>query len=145
MRNKKFISLILLISAFGMCQANANLALTDLTAPKAPAYRVGISDVPENRYVEVQQDKANLIEKNIEKQVQANQTDNNDVNYSELSIKRISKEISQDLQYDEQDMVSDLSLLWQGAATQSDTINFALYKLANPDADKPDKARSKIC
>ena len=88
MRNKKFISLILLISAFGMCQANANLALTDLTAPKAPAYRVGISDVPENRYVEVQQDKANLIEKNIEKQVQANQTDNNDVNYSELSIKR---------------------------------------------------------
>ncbi|MDY6359058.1 MAG: hypothetical protein SPL76_06055, partial [Cyanobacteriota bacterium] len=143
MRNKKFISLILLISAFGMCQANANLALTDLTAPKAPAYRVGISDVPENRYVEVQQDKANLIEKNIEKQVQANQTDNNDVNYSELSIKRISKEISQDLQYDEQDMVSDLSLLWQGAATQSDTINFALYKLANPDADKPDKSTVK--
>ena len=40
-------------------------------------------------------------------------------------------------------MVSDLSLLWQGAAMQSDTINFALYKLANPDADKPDKSAVK--
>ena len=36
-------------------------------------------------------------------------------------------------------MLADLSLLWQGAAMQSDTINFALYKLANPDADKPDE------
>ena len=34
-------------------------------------------------------------------------------------------------------------LLWQGAATQSDTINFALYKLANPDADKPDSKSIK--
>ena len=43
-------------------------------------------------------------------------------------------------------MASDLSLLWQGARTQSDTINFALYKLANPDADKPDKSTvKKIC
>ena len=31
----------------------------------------------------------------------------------------------------------------KGAATQSDTINFALYKLANPDADKPDKSTVK--
>jgi hypothetical protein len=36
-------------------------------------------------------------------------------------------------------MVADVSLLWQGAAMQSDTINFALYKLANPDEDKPNK------
>ena len=40
-------------------------------------------------------------------------------------------------------MVSDLTLLWQGAAMQSDTINFALYKLANPDADKPNKSTVK--
>ncbi len=55
----------------------------------------------------------------------------------------MSKEVAQDLEFDERDMVSDLSLLWQGAATQSDTINFALYKLANPDADKPDSKSIK--
>ena len=36
-------------------------------------------------------------------------------------------------------MMKDLSLLWRGAAVKSDTIKFALYKLSNPDADKPDE------
>ncbi len=58
--------------------------------------------------------------------------------YADLSIKRISKEISEDLQMDYDEILADVSLLWQGAATKSDTIKFALYKLSNPDADKPD-------
>ena len=58
--------------------------------------------------------------------------------YADLSIKRISSEISQSLEIDYKDMLGDLSILWQGAATQSDTIKYALYKLANPDKDKPD-------
>ncbi|MBR6302129.1 hypothetical protein IKR55_05260, partial [bacterium] len=66
-----------------------------------------------------------------------------DMTYADLSIKRLSREVAQELEYEEKDMVSDLSLLWQGAATQSDTINFALYKLANPDADKPDEKSIK--
>ena len=60
-----------------------------------------------------------------------------------MNIKRLSKEIAYDLESEEQEMVGDLSLLWQGAAVQSDTINFALYKLANPEADKPDKSTVK--
>ena len=40
-------------------------------------------------------------------------------------------------------MQSDLSLLWQGAATKSDTIKFAIYKLSNPDKDKPDSGAVK--
>ena len=40
-------------------------------------------------------------------------------------------------------MMGDLSVLWQGAAKQSDTINFALYKLANPDEDKPNEKSLK--
>ena len=34
-------------------------------------------------------------------------------------------------------------LLWQGAATKSDTIKFAIYKLSNPDKDKPDSSAVK--
>jgi hypothetical protein len=36
-----------------------------------------------------------------------------------------------------------LTLLWQGAAAKSDTINFALYKLSNPDEDKPNEKSVK--
>ena len=61
----------------------------------------------------------------------------------DLTIKNLSREIAQELEFDEKEMLADLSLLWQGAAVQSDTINFALYKLANPDADKPDEKSLK--
>ena len=40
-------------------------------------------------------------------------------------------------------MLADLSLLWQGAAMRSDTIKFAIYKLSNPDKDKPDSGAVK--
>lgn len=139
MLNKKWLVLSLVIVLSSFCSVSAKVSLSDLVVPKDPAYRVGISDIPENRYVETIQDKENIIEKNLQKQVKMNQVEGNDVSYSELDIKRLSKEVSADLEFEEQDMVADLSLLWQGAAMQSDTINFALYKLANPDKDKPDK------
>ncbi len=138
MLNKKLL-LSLIICVTGVSCCFAKVSLNDLSAPKDPAYRVGISDIPENQYIESKQIKENVIERNIQKQAQLNKIEDNDVSYSELSIKNLSKEISADLEYEEQDMVADLSLLWQGAAMQSDTINFALYKLANPDKDKPNK------
>ena len=127
------------ISAMNM--SNANLALSDLAAPKTPAYRVGISDVPENPYVQKLENKNIMEKKSVIKQ--SNKYDNGEIAYSDLDIKRLSNEVSYDLECEEQEMISDLSLLWQGAAMQSDTINFALYKLANPEADKPDKSTVK--
>lgn len=136
MLNKKWLltALILGLGTSGYC-----LTLNDINLPKPPAYRVGISEIPENQYVEVKEDvtisqKITPIKEN---------EDSSDISYSDLSIKRLSKEIAKELEYEEQDMVSDLTLLWQGAATKSDTIHFALYKLANPDADKPDKQTMK--
>ena len=73
----------------------------------------------------------------------AEQFDVSDLTYADLSIKQISREVAADLELDQEDMVGDLSVLWQGAASQSDTINFALYKLANPDEDKPDEKSVK--
>lgn len=140
MRNRLLL-LATILCMSSMCNADANLALTDLSAPQSPAYRVGISEIPENPYVQTNQQDS--IEQIIKKQTQANQKDNSEISYSDLNIKRLSKEIAYDLECEEQEMVADLSLLWQGAAMQSDTINFALYKLANPDADKPDKSAVK--
>ncbi len=139
MKNKILLAAaILCISGF-TC-ANANLALTDMVTPKAPAYRVGISEVPENPYV--QKEQSDSLEELIQRKTTMSQAPH-EISYGELSIKNLSKEIAYDLECEEQDMISDLSLLWQGAATQSDTINFALYKLANPDADKPNKSTVK--
>ena len=129
-----FLSALLTVTAMLPVSAET---LSEIEFPKSPAYRVGISSVPEKQFIEA-------LYKNVKPEVQAVLDKNQDVNvadmtYADLSIKRLSREISQELEYEEQEMVSDLSLLWQGAAIQSDTINFALYKLANPDADKPDK------
>lgn len=115
--------------------------LSDLEFPKPPAYRVGISEIPENQYVQAKQERDNL--EKINKMGENKDSSNADITYADLSIKKLSKEIAQELEFDESEMVADLSLLWQGAAMQSDTINFALYKLANPDADKPDSKSIK--
>ena len=55
----------------------------------------------------------------------------------------MSLEISKSIDIDYNEMQSDLSLLWQGAAMRSDTIKFAIYKLSNPDRDKPDSGAVK--
>lgn len=122
--------------------ANPCFALTydDINFPKDPAYRLGTSDSPEKMYVqaEVQPVKKEYAEKDT-----SIEHTPDDLTYADLSLKRMSSEIASELGLEEKEMLSDLSLLWRGAATQSDTINFALYKLANPDADKPDEKSVK--
>lgn len=116
------------------------ISLDDVAMPKQPAYRTGLSDEPEKEYMEVKAEdkiKQEYVKKDAE------QFDVSDLTYADLSIKQISREVAADLELDQEDMVGDLSVLWQGAASQSDTINFALYKLANPDEDKPDEKSVK--
>lgn len=143
MRNKKFIFLTIAFLLSNVNCANAeNLTLKDLEFPKPPAYRVGLSEVPETQFIQAKQEKPTL-EKTYAQIGDNRESAITDMTYADLSISKLSKEIGKELEFEENDMVSDLTLLWQGAATQSDTINFALYKLANPDADKPDSKSIK--
>lgn len=121
-----------------LCSSAFALDYNDLLTPKEPAYRLGISDEPEKVYTDIEPIKKEFVEKD-----RSIQHDSSELTYADLSLKRISSEISTELDMEEKDMIGDLSLLWKGAATQSDTINFALYKLANPDADKPDEKSVK--
>jgi hypothetical protein len=126
---KKILSLLIIL----LLAQSANAAeFDDLKEPKAPAYRVGTTNEPEKEYKYKEVLKTEIV-KNV-------QRDDNleGLTYADLSIKKISKEISSTLELDSGEMAADLSLLWQGAATKSDTIKFALYKLSNPDSDKPD-------
>lgn len=126
--------------------------LSELNSPKPLLYRMGLTDDSEIKYSPVDNKihaNVSVTEKKIDyslDKITAGNLDTCDlskITYADLSIKRLSKEIEKDLAADEREMMADLSLLWQGAATQSDTINFALYKLSNPEEDKPDSKSIK--
>ena len=134
---KKCIAIALLIS---VALPSFAIKYEDLNMPKPPAYRTGLSEEPEKEYMEAPAE--NKVHQEYVKK-DAEQFDVSDLTYADLSIKQISREVAADLELDQENMVGDLSVLWQGAASQSDTINFALYKLANPDEDKPDEKSVK--
>ena len=117
------------------------ISYEDIKVPKPPAYRTGLSEDPEKEYMEAKAKEDKVHQEYVKKD--AEQFDSTDLTFADLSIKQISREVAADLEPDQEDMVGDLSVLWQGAASQSDTINFALYKLANPDEDKPDEKSVK--
>lgn len=127
-----FFALALLVICSNNLKSFA-MEYDDLNSVKEPAYRVGTTDDVEQKQDAVKSTIQTATAKeidpfeNIEK-----------LTYADLSIKKISKEVAQDLEIDYDDMMQDLSVLWQGAATKSDIIKFALYKLSNPDKDKPD-------
>lgn len=136
---KKFLILALIFNLSLPCFA---ITFEELKSPKSPAYRTGLSDTPEKEYTEAKAVEEDKVHQTYVKK-DAEQFDSKDLTFADLSIKQISKEVAADLELDQEDMVGDLTVLWQGAATQSDTINFALYKLANPDEDKPDEKSVK--
>lgn len=133
---KLVLILTLLIISF---PAMAETTLEDLKDSKPHAYRVGTTDDIEIEY----KIKDAINTKNVKNADK--QTKLEGLTYADLSIKKISREISKELEIDNAEMMGDLSMLWQGAATKSDTIKFAIYKLSNPDADKPnDKSVKKV-
>ena len=128
---KKLLSLILIVL---LTQINVfAVTLDELQEAKPIMYRLGTTDTPE-----IKSDFN--IEPVVRPTVKKTPTvkDKQNITYADLSIKNMSLEISKSIDVDYNEMQSDLSLLWQGAATGSDTIKFAIYKLSNPDKDKPD-------
>ena len=141
---KKLITVTFLFMAI-LPVLGSEISVNDF--PKPPMYRVGLSDEPEVKYSEEENKiyaSINTAQKNIDYSLDKIPADNDEtgdlsrLTYADLSIKKLSNELGKELETDDKQMLSDLSLLWHGAATQSDTINYALYKLANPDEDKPD-------
>lgn len=134
--NKKKLCMSTILLIFLSLPALA-MDYEDLNSVKGPAYRVGTSsDIEQKADFTKKLDTKTVKEEDRFSEVEK-------LTYADLSIKKISKEISQDLQLDYDDMMQDLSLLWQGAATKSDIIKFALYKLSNPDKDKPNEKSVK--
>lgn len=130
-------SIIFLLLIFQI-PVNAGLTLEDLNSPKGTLYRLGTTDTPE---IKCDFDIQPTVKPVIQKEITVKDAQN--ITYADLSIKKMALEVSKSIEVDYDEMQADLSLLWQGAATRSDTIKFAIYKLSNPDKDKPDSGAVK--
>ena len=130
---KKFL---LILSIFMLTfQSVKSDTLEELNIPKNPAYRLGLIYSIENEY-KITDISSRKTEKtaSYEKAYIKNST------YADSSLKDLSDEISKLLTIEKEEMLEHIQILWAGAALRSETIKFALYKLSNPDADKPDES-----
>ena len=134
---KNKIALSLIIFSFILLPTIAEVKLDDVTSPKDIFYRLGTTDSPENK-IDVT-GKVEVKPQIVKEEISSNEA----LTYADLSIKKMALEVSKSVEIDYNEMMEDLSLLWQGAATKSDTIKFAIYKLSNPDKDKPDESAVK--
>lgn len=134
---KKILASLIIFVSFSST-AFGTLQLEDLTTPKEQYYRLGTTDTPE---LKVDFDIKPTIQPEVQKEVTVKDSQN--LTYADLSIKKMALEISKEIEVYYNEMLADLSLLWQGAAMRSDTIKFAIYKLSNPDKDKPDSGAVK--
>ena len=149
--NRRVFFLCAALTLAGMLPA-FSMDLVEISTPKPLMYRMGLTDDPEVKYSQEENKvyaNISVSEKKVDYSIDKISPENvetcdlSKLTYADLSIKRLSKEIAKELESDEREMMGDLSLLWHGAATQSDTINFALYKLSNPEEDKPDEKSIK--
>ena len=142
MIKNKIISAFLLFSFISM-PVSAGIELIDIKAPKDCFYRFGTTDSPEQKIESGTDIDLTVPDYDVIKPVTIHETKSEGLTYADLSIKSMAMEISKSIEMDYNEMLEDLSLLWQGAAMRSDTIKFAIYKLSNPDKDKPDDGAIK--
>ena len=137
-RNKILTSVIL--AQFFISPLSQAITLEEISQPLPPANRLGVGSTPENAYKVSDADKKlSSKEASLDKNSEAVK----DITYADLSLKKISKEISDDLELDSAEVLEDVKLLWIGAAQNSETIKFIIYKLSNPDEDKPNEKKKK--
>ena len=108
------------------------ITVEDIKMPLPVEYRLGTSNEIEKKY--------EIIETNLESQDMILQKEKDAVKrvtYADLTLNNISKDIVYDLKIEQKYVMEDIKTLWIGAASRSETVKFAIYKLSNPDEDKP--------
>lgn len=64
-------------------------------------------------------------------------------NYADLSLKRLANDVCYELEEDSIKINSDLAILWSATTARSETMKYTIYKLSNPDEDKPNQSTIK--
>ncbi len=88
-----------------------------------------------------QEDLKNFAQNN--EQMQQDTDNTNNASYADLSLKKLAQDVSYELDLDEAKTASDLSILWAATTERSETMKYTIYKLSNPDEDKPNQSTIK--
>ncbi len=112
-----------------------SLTLESLNYPMPPANRLGVGQKPEAPFSEVKtvNEGKTVVSKTGIKEAAY------DTSYADLSLKRLADDVSYDLNIESADLLADLQVLWAAAAQRSETIKYTMYKLSNPDENKPNE------
>lgn len=133
MLSKRIISALnaLLLMIF-MSAPTLGLTFDDLNSPRPAANRMGVGQNPEKPFEEIKTNK-NTVSTKTQIQNVGNES------YADLSLKRLAQDVSYDLSIEQDELLADLQVLWAAAAQRSETIKYTIYKLSNPDENKPDE------
>ncbi len=133
MLSKRIISALnaLLLMIF-MSAPSLGLTFDDLNSPRPAANRMGVGQNPEKPFEEIKTNK-NTVSTKTQIQNVGNES------YADLSLKRLAQDVSYDLSIEQDELLADLQVLWAAAAQRSETIKYTIYKLSNPDENKPDE------
>lgn len=133
MLSKRIISALnaLLLMIF-MSAPSLGFTFDDLNSPRPAANRMGIGQNPEKPFEEIKTNK-NTVSTKTQMQNVGNES------YADLSLKRLAQDVSYDLSIEQDELLADLQVLWAAAAQRSETIKYTIYKLSNPDENKPDE------
>ena len=139
---KKLLFLLLISTA---CHA---LTLDEIQEPKFIQGRLSNTDKVEVESVPTlnNEQKAKSISTKEEKETVSENIGAEEVtalNYADLSLKKLATDISYELDMDSAKINSDLSILWAAACENSETMKYTIYKLSNPDEDKPNDSTIK--
>jgi len=110
-------------------------------APAPFSNRAGIGDGVEKRAdvkVRVEEKGAKNISSKSGSTANSGGNAGKGLTYADLSLKQISKDVGDEMDFESPEILSDLSILYNSAIQRSETIRYAIYKLSNPEENKPD-------
>ena len=139
---KKILAILALLSLNSYA-----IQLSDLTEPMPLEGRLSNTDKVESRTIKIEQKieqrKAELISEKKEEEIQSIEANTVNSNYADLSLKRLASDVIYELDEDSAKINSDLAVLWNATVSRSETMKYAIYKLSNPDEDKPNESTMK--
>lgn len=150
------IKKILLFCLF-LTQASFALTLDEINLPRPLEGRMSNTDkVESNKDIkkELKTQKAQFVQdvdktddeikvENDNPEIEAKTANTAGANYADLSLKRLASDVAVELDMDSNKINSDLSILWAATMERSETMKYTIYKLSNPDEDKPNESTIK--
>ena len=99
--------------------------------------------IKETKEIVKEEQKAQLVAQDKKEVIEQKATTEINSNYADLSLKRLADDIAWELDEDSIQINSDLAVLWNATVNRSETMKYAIYKLSNPDEDKPNESAMK--